>query len=114
MFPLYLTTQVVLQKVTLHPTLVKMRMPNRDAMERSGIMCPVNGNEIPSMCMLHKCVKDTWRPSASDTVRGGVVTLVLITGVPSITNICAAPKSAIALPVLRANIAPAELLEVKK
>ncbi len=37
--------------------------------------------------------------------------LLLITGVPSITNICVAPESVIASPVLRANIAPAKVVE---
>jgi hypothetical protein len=114
MFPLYLTTQVVLVKVNSHPTSVKMHMPNKDAMERSGIMCPVNGKGRPLMCMLQKYVDNTWRPSASNTVKGFVVALLLITGVPSMTNICVAPESAIALPVLRGNIAPAKLLKVKK
>jgi hypothetical protein len=84
-------------------------------MERSGIMCPFNEKGRPPMCMLHIiCVDNTWWQSASDTVRGCVVALLLITEVPSITNICVAPESAIASPVLRANIAPAKLLEVKK
>ncbi len=114
MFPFYLTTQVVLVKVTSHPTSVKTRMPHKDAMKRSGIMCPVSGKGRPLMCMLHICVNNTWWPSARDTVRGFVVTLLLITGVPSITNICIATESAIVLPVLRGNIAPAKLLYFKK
>jgi hypothetical protein len=63
--------------------------------------------------MLHICVNNTWRPSASDTVKGFVVALLLITGFPSMTNICVVPESVIALPVLRGNIAPANLLEFK-
>ena len=66
------------------------------------------------MCMLHIGVDDTWWPFASETVREFVVTLMLITGVPSIMNIYVAPESAIALPVLRANKAPAKLGEVRK
>jgi hypothetical protein len=62
---------------------------------------------------LKHCVVDTWRPFASDTDRGFLVFLLLITGVPSITNICILPESAIALPVLRGNITPAKLLELK-
>ncbi len=81
-----------------------------DAMERSEILCHVNGKGRLSMYMSHICVNNTWWPFASDTVRGFVVTLLIITGVPSITNICVAPESAIVLPVLRANIAPAKLL----
>jgi hypothetical protein len=114
MLPLYLTTKVDLLKITLHPTLVKTRMPNKDAMESLGIMCPVNGKGRPLMCMLHICLDDTWQPSASDTVRGFVVALLIITGVPSITNICVALKSVIVLPVLRANKAPEKLVEVRK
>ncbi len=82
MLPLYLTTHVDLLKISLHPTLVKMCMPNKDAMESSGIMCPINGMGRPSMCVSHMCVNDTWRLSASETVRRFVVTLLLITGVP--------------------------------
>ncbi len=114
MFSLYLTTQIVLVKVISHPTLVKTRMPNEDAMERLGIMCPFNGKGRPLMCMLHIRVDDTWQPSASNTFKGFVVALLLITGVPSIINICVVPESAIALPVLRGNIAPAKLLDIKK
>jgi hypothetical protein len=91
-----------------------MCVPNKDAMERLGIICPVNGKWRPSMCMLRICINDTWRPSASDTVRGFVVDLLVITRVLSITNICVAPESVIALPVLRGNIAPAKLMEFKK
>jgi hypothetical protein len=89
-------------------------MPNEDAMERLGIMCPFNGKGRPLMCMLHIRVDDTWQPSASNTFKGFVVALLLITGVPSIINICVVPESAIALPVLRGNIAPAKLLDIKK
>ncbi len=84
-------------------------------MERSGIMCPFNEKGRPPMCMSYSMyVDDTWWQFANDTVRGCVVTLLLITEVPSITNICVVPESAIASPVLRAIIAPAKLLEVKK
>jgi hypothetical protein len=77
MFQSYLATQAVLLKITLHPTLVKTRMSNKDVKERSGIMCPViNGKGRPLMCMSHICVNDTWQPSASDTVRGFIVTLL--------------------------------------
>ncbi len=114
MFPFYLTTQVVLLKVTSHPTSVKTRMPNKDAIERLGIMCPVNGKGRPLMYMLHICVNKTWQPSTSDTVREFVVALLLITGVPSITNICIAPESAIALPVLRGNVALGLLANLKE
>ena len=91
-------------------------MPNKDAMERMGIMCHVNGNGKgrPSMCMSHICVNNTWQPSANDTVRGFVVVFLLITGVPPITNICVVPESVIVLPVLRGSMAPAKLLEFKK
>jgi hypothetical protein len=83
-------------------------------MERSVIMCPVNWKGGPSMCMLHICVNNTWRPSPSDTAGGVVVTLLLITEVPSIPNICIVPEYVIVLPVLRGKLAPAKLLEVKK
>ncbi len=91
MLPLYLTTQVDLLKITLHPTLVKTCMTNKDAIESSGRMCLINVTRSPSMCMLHICVDDTWWLSASETLRGFVVTLLLITGVPSIIiNLCCA------------------------
>ncbi len=50
----------------------------------------------PGSIISHICVDITRRPSANATFRGQVVFCLLRTGVPSITNICVAPESAIA------------------
>ncbi len=55
----------------------------------------------------HICVDVTCCPSARDTVKGFVVGRLLITGVPSIMNICVAPESAIASLILSGNATPA-------
>ena len=71
-------------------------MPNSDAMDNSGMMCPTNGVGRPGMSTSHVCVDITCRPSASATLRGLVVTRLFLTGVPSMMKICVAPESAIA------------------
>jgi hypothetical protein len=60
-------------------------------------MCPTRVVGRPGSILRHICVDITRHPSANATFRGQVVICLLRTGVPSITNICVAPESAIAL-----------------
>ncbi len=104
----YHTVHFNLSNLTLHPALVNTAMSNRDAIESSGMMCPVRTTGSPLMWTLHICVDVTCRPSARDTVKGFVIGHLLITGVPSIMNICIAPESAISSLVLSGNAATAK------
>jgi hypothetical protein len=92
-----------LSNVTVHPASVRTRIPNSDAIDRSGIMCPVSTVGSPSSLMSHMCVDKTIRPSANATFSGCVVGRLLMTGVPSITKIWVAPESAMASYVSRRN-----------
>ncbi len=105
---LYHTVHYNLSNLTLHPALVNTTIPNRDAIKSSRMMCPVRTTGSPLMWTLHICVDVTCRPLARDTARGFVMGPLLITGVPSIMNICVAPESAIASLVLSGNAAPAK------
>jgi hypothetical protein len=96
MAPLYRTMQLVLSNVTVHPASVRTRIPNSEAIDRSGIMCPVSTVGSPSILMSHMCVDKTIRLSANATFSGCVVVRLLTTGVPSITKIWVAPESAMA------------------
>jgi hypothetical protein len=100
---LYRTMQLVLSNVTVHPASVRTRIPNSEAIDRSGIMCPVSTVGSPSILMSHMCVDQTIRPSANATFSGCVVGRLLTTGVPSITKIWVAPESAMASYVFRRN-----------
>ena len=40
--PLYRMMHLCLSKVSLHPVFVRTCIPNNDAMERSGMICPVS------------------------------------------------------------------------
>jgi hypothetical protein len=106
-FLLYLTTQSPFVNVTLHPASARTLIPKSEAIERSGMMCPINVTGSPSIFILHICVDMTWHPSASATLSGILVGRLFITGVPSITNICVAPESAMACFVGRQNVPPA-------
>ncbi len=75
---------------------MRTRIPNREAIDNSGTMCPTRVVGRPGSIISHICVDITWRPSANATFRGQVVIRLLRTGVPSMTNICVAPESAIA------------------
>jgi hypothetical protein len=86
-FPLYLTIQTPFVNVTSHPASVRIRILKSEAMDRSGMMCPVKVTGRPSIWMSHICVDMTWQPSAGATRSGCVVGCLLITGVPSITII---------------------------
>jgi hypothetical protein len=80
----------------VHPASVRARIPNREAMDNSGTMCHTRVVGRPGSTMSHICVDIIRRPSANATLRGQVVICLLRTGVPSITKISVAPKSAIA------------------
>ena len=69
-FPLYCTSTRSLWNTTTHPALQSGRMPNRDAMAKSGITCPVSGFGSPGTTTSHVCVERTCRPSGRLTVRG--------------------------------------------
>ncbi len=97
-------TQSPFVNVTLHPASVRTLIPKSEAIERSGMMCPVNITGSPSIFISHICVDMTWRPSASATLSGFIVGRLFIMGVPSITNICVAPESAMACFVGRQNV----------
>ncbi len=91
--PLYRTMQLFLLNVTMHPASIRSRMPNSEAIERSGMMCPVSIAGSPPILMSHMCVDRTSRPLANATFNGCVVGCLLTTGVPSITKIWVAPES---------------------
>ncbi len=80
----------------MHPASVRTLIPNREAIDNSGTMCPTRDVGRPGSIISHICVDITRRPSANATFRGQVVIRLLRTGVPSIMNICVAPESAIA------------------
>jgi hypothetical protein len=92
--PFYPTAHLLRLNVTSHPTLVKTRMPKREAILRSGMMWPVRVTGRPSILMLHLCVNMTVCPSANETWSGFNVGCLLWTGVPSITKICVLSESA--------------------
>ena len=94
--PLKVTTHLSTSKVTIHPTSVRTLIPKSDAMDSSGMICPVNIIGRPGMSTSHICVDITRRPSARATLRGQSVGRLFLTGVPSMMNICVAPESAIA------------------
>ena len=96
MFPLYLTTHFSLSNLTVQPAAVRTRIPNKDAMDNSGMICPTSVVGSPGIMMSHICVDVTRRPLANETFSGHVVFCLLWTGIPSMTKICVAPKSAIA------------------
>ncbi len=80
----------------MHPGSVRTGIPNREAIDNSGTMCPTRVVGRPGSIISHICVDITLRPSANATFRGQVVIRLLRTGVLFITNICVAPESAIA------------------
>ena len=115
MAPLYRTMQLFLSNITVHPASVRTQMPNSEAIDRSGIMCPVSTVGSPSMLMSHMCVDKTIRPLANATFNGCVVArLLTMTGVPSITKIWVAPESAMASYVSRRKPANPVLLVVMR
>jgi hypothetical protein len=95
-FPFYCTVHLCLSKVMLHPTSVNTHVPNSEAINKSGIMCPIRTKGRPSMCMSHMCVDTTCHPLANVTLSGHVVQCLLITLAPSMTKIWVALESAMA------------------
>ncbi len=83
----------------MHPTFVNTRIPNKEAIERLGMMWPFNVMGRPGMSMSHICVVQTCCPSANATLNGQVVGLLFLTKVPSITKIWVTPESAMVSPV---------------
>ncbi len=73
--------------VTSHPVSVSTQIPKTDAMDKSGMMCPVNTNGRLSIRMSHICVDMTWRLPARETRRGHVVGRLFNTRVTSIKKI---------------------------
>jgi hypothetical protein len=57
--PLYHTMHLCLSKVSLHPVFVRTCIPNNDAMERSGMICPVSVIGRLFIFMSHICVDMT-------------------------------------------------------
>ena len=108
-FPLYLTTHFSLLNLTVHPAVVRTRIPNREAIDNSGTICPTSVVGSPGIMMSHICVDITRRPSANDTFSGHVVFCLLWTGIPSMTKIWVAPESAIASSVAIVIVAYAHL-----
>jgi hypothetical protein len=85
--PLYCTSTRLLWKTMTHSALHKGRMPNRDAIAKSGMICPVNGLGRPGTTTSHVCVEWTCRPLGRFTVRGRVAIWRFGTCIPSCTNI---------------------------
>ncbi len=94
--PLYRMMHLCLSKVTSRPAFVRTCIPNNDAMERLGMICPISVIGRPFIFMSYICVDMTCRQSASDTHSGVVVGCLLATGAPSITKIWVVPESAMA------------------
>jgi hypothetical protein len=97
----------ILSNLTSHPASVKTWMPKREAMESSGMMCPIHVTGSPIMFTSHIWVEVTCLPLARDTCRGQVVCPLLTMGVPSITKIWVALEYAIASFLVNLNAAPA-------
>ena len=95
-FPLYLTTHLLMSNLTVHPTAVRTRIPNREALDNSGTIWPTSVVGRPGIIILHICVNSTLRPFAKATFSGHVILRRLWTSMPSMTNIWVAPESAIA------------------
>ncbi len=105
------TVHTDLSKCTLHPALVSTAMPKREAMESSGMMCPVRIPRHPLMCILHMCADVTLLPSDRDTTNGHVVGRLLMMSVPSLMKICVAPKSVMASFIFSGNTAQTKCCE---
>ena len=93
-FPLYCTSTLSLWNTTTQPALHRGRIPNSDAMARSGMTWPVNGRGNPGTTTSHVCVDRTCRPSGRLTVRGPFAIWRFGTGMPSCMKMDVAPVSA--------------------
>ena len=76
-----------------------------DAIDSSGMMCPMMTTGRPLMCTSHSCVDNTLQPSAKATCRGDDMGHLFWMGVPSMIKMWVAPESAMASVVLRAKVA---------
>ncbi len=54
--PLYLTTHFLLSNFTVHPASVSIRIPKREVMDNSGMMCPTRVVGRLGITMSHICV----------------------------------------------------------
>jgi hypothetical protein len=99
--PLYQTVHCSWSNVTLQSASVSARISKMEAVDRSGMMWPVSTVGRPSIYMSHMYVDITCLPLVSATLRGCVILCFLMTGVPSITKICAVPESAMESLILR-------------
>ncbi len=54
--PLYITSHLSLLNITVHPTLQSGQIPIKDAIFKSGMMCPVRVIGNPGMLISHTCV----------------------------------------------------------
>jgi hypothetical protein len=88
-----------MSNVTVHSTSVNIQIPNKEAIDRSGMMWPVKVMGRPGMSISHVCVDQTCHPSANVTLSGQVVCLLFLTIVPSMIKIWVAPELALAAPV---------------
>ena len=93
---LYITSQYLLENVTVHPTAHNSLIPIRDAIDSFGTMCPVSFFGRPGIIISHMCVDCTFVPSGKLIDSGFIATRLLSTGVPSMMNIAVAPVSAMA------------------
>ena len=95
-FPLKLTQQLLLSKMTSQPALHRMCMPSNDAIFILGTMCPINGWGRPGIKISHMCVDVILFPLGRLMVIGFVATHMLCAGAPAISRTDVAPVSAIA------------------
>jgi hypothetical protein len=93
-FPLYCTSTWSLWNMTTHPALQSGRMPNKDAIAKSGITWPVSGCGSPGTTSSHVCVERTCLPLGRLTVRGSIATQRFGIGTPSWTKMDVATVSA--------------------
>jgi len=82
--------------LTVHPAAVSTPIPNREAIDNFGTICPTSVVGRPGIIISHMCVDITRRPSANVTFSGYVVFHLLLRGMPSMTKIWVAPESTIA------------------
>ena len=98
-FLLYITSQCLVQKCTVHPASHSTLTPMSEAMVRLGTICPVRTVGNPGIFMSQQCVDLTLVPSGRFMVRGCNAIRLLSTGVPSMIKIAVAPVSTIALDI---------------
>jgi hypothetical protein len=82
--------------VTVHPALHNTLIPKSDAIAKFGTLYPINVVGSPGMMMLHICVDLTCLPSRMLIVNGIVAGCLFSMLTTSMTNMDAAPISAMA------------------